>query len=997
MLKRFTCLLWLYTWLYPVQAQVETQYLFSEAFGFKEGLHQDVISDFKVDQNDLLWVSSFGRIQLFDGQRFIDMSHLVKPGAATGTFNFSNSKELFFLKSNILYKFSADQYTSKTAPQVVLPPYSPGGLYCKIIFEDSEYLYISHPNDSMYQVDKGGLNLKHAYALAPAVHKNYYWCDMYVSARPARYIDYINIDNRRCHLDLESGAIRIDSTTMPVGRGVLASGDTIVTLQDNALWVCDGLKNIRIPLPDSIQDFLGEYLLLSGRDSLYVGLRNAIYIFDLRKLSWTTKLMRTGGQPLFDIKMRKMNKDKSGHLYFSTFNTGLVKMYPRNKGFAYIGEPATDKLFIKCVRVSESQNLVLAGTIQNGLFLFDTNGVLKRHILKFPDGLDHRYISSILKISETRYIIMARQAFELNTENGAYQLRILPGFNPLWLTYYDYPIEDTIHHRFFIFNHLGILEINPDDPITFHHIPKVVFSASSSTVQIGEQYVISRQNELIYYDQDLNSSEKKFHLPEFGYSRSIVPYSVKEVLIGTDLGLYLVNTEDTTVAYTLLYDHMVYAILPGSSVKEFWFSTDFGLYHLGADMRINKYSVETGLQENEFNTNSCFKSQSGKLYFGGVNGITAFYPQAVEITADNVIPYISAIYVNSEVIGRYLSPSSIPEYHLSYKDHFVRIELLGKGSRSPLSYNYQYKVSEMNSQWINLGRDMDMQFQLSPGTYTIYYHIDDNFDPKAIPLHAVRIYISPPVYKRWWFVAGLMIVPLLMIYYLMNLSRKRQALKVSYELELDQQLHDERMRISRELHDNIGAQMATVKRNINFLIDHNDRLSPSQAMLKMQDLESISSQINQELRDTIWVVQNEHIDLSGFVTRLKNYIFQLLGQESAYRIYYEEQGDMQILLGPFIALNLHRICQESIHNILKHSQATEIRIMIESRTSSLKITIADNGIGFDPEKVFEGYGIGNIRKRAEQIGAVVHFNRLPQFGSSMEVVITQFTSITKKI
>lgn len=169
------------------------------------------------------------------------------------------------------------------------------------------------------------------------------------------------------------------------------------------------------------------------------------------------------------------------------------------------------------------------------------------------------------------------------------------------------------------------------------------------------------------------------------------------------------------------------------------------------------------------------------------------------------------------------------------------------------------------------------------------------------------------------------------------------------------------------------------------MIDHSDRLSPEQTRSQMNALESISSQINQELRDTIWAVQNAHIDVAGFFTRLKNYVFQLTGPDSPLRVSYLSEGDMNTLLGPFTALNLHRICQEAINNIIKHAEASEIQIEMVSSPTLLSISIADNGKGYDLKTVQEGYGLGNIRKRAEQIGAIIHFKSSPGSGSSIEI------------
>jgi len=156
----------------------------------------------------------------------------------------------------------------------------------------------------------------------------------------------------------------------------------------------------------------------------------------------------------------------------------------------------------------------------------------------------------------------------------------------------------------------------------------------------------------------------------------------------------------------------------------------------------------------------------------------------------------------------------------------------------------------------------------------------------------------------------------------------------------------------------------------------------------MKDLESISTQINQELRDTSWAAQNEYITVAAFITRIKNYIFQVLGAESDIRIQYEEHCDKQAILGPFLALNLHRICQEAINNTLKHARSTEIKLLFEGKEEYFKVTIFDNGSGYDAESFHEGYGLTNIRHRAGQIGANLEFNRIGK-GSSLEITIRE--------
>jgi signal transduction histidine kinase len=977
-------------------AQVETRYVYSESFGIDEGLKHTVIADLKSDQNDLVWIAVGGTLQLFDGDQFVDMSHLIHSANSNGSFGFENGKDVFLLKQHLLYKFTPAQYTSHDAPKFALPGYARRDAPPKIIYEDSDFLYICHANDSLYQIEKESLSLKKTYALPHQPNRNYRWSSIFISPEPVSIIHYLDTSYLHCSFELTTGKTTIDSTSGDAAWGAMASGDTLLILQTNTLdIVANGIKH-SLTLPEPGRVFNGMNFLVAGRDSLYVSLRNGIYLFNLRSMTWISKIQRTAGASFYDIKVRSMLLDKTGHLYFSTFYTGLVKMYPPNEAFEYVGIEGRKKYFIKCIRVSEKNNLVLAGTLMDGLLIFDTNGVLKHQLLYNPDSTSFNLVSSILKISDSRYIILSNKTFDLTFRGDQYTLRELHDSERNRLTYYDYAVEDDLRQRYFIFNHRQLIEIRPDDPVPIVSIKQPLLGSSISATISGDSYVMSALDELIFFNQALTPRPMKFNVPDFGYSRCLVPYAPGQFLVATDLGLFLLDTLHPTTPYESIYDHMVYAVLPGHKKGEFWFSTDFGLYRLDADLRYKRYSIESGLQESEFNTNSCYKSASGKLYFGGVNGITAFYPEQIEKEEDKPLPFISVFSINGKVRERYIAPGDSPGFNLAHDENVIQLRLLAKGQKSPRRYNFQYMVKGLHEEWINLGRNMDIQLQLAPGRYTIYFHIADSFEPDAAAIHDLQLRIKPPIYKRWWSIATLLLLSFYVLYYFMNLRRKRQAMRQAYALELEKKLHEERIRISRDLHDNIGAQMATVKRGINFIIDHSDRLTSEQTQHKMKDLETISTQINQELRDTIWAVQNEQIDVAGFITRLKNYVFQLLGPDSPYRVFYEEHGEMHFVLSPYIALNLHRICQEAFNNILKHADATAIRIIVESRQHELKISISDNGKGFDPDRISEGYGLGNIRKRAEQIGAQVSFNTLNHEGSSLEIKMNPFTPITDK-
>jgi signal transduction histidine kinase len=178
---------------------------------------------------------------------------------------------------------------------------------------------------------------------------------------------------------------------------------------------------------------------------------------------------------------------------------------------------------------------------------------------------------------------------------------------------------------------------------------------------------------------------------------------------------------------------------------------------------------------------------------------------------------------------------------------------------------------------------------------------------------------------------------------------------------------------------------------MNFLVSNSDSLSQTQIMQKIQDLEGVSTQINQELRDTIWATQHEQVPIQDFISRVKSFVFQTLGPESPIRVHYSENADEQLIFGPFVTLNLHRICQEALHNIVKHSDATDIYISFESRNHHFVVSIRDNGKGFDTGLTTSGYGLQNMHHRAKQVAANLVIDSKPGQGTRLEITVHKLT------
>lgn len=207
-----------------------------------------------------------------------------------------------------------------------------------------------------------------------------------------------------------------------------------------------------------------------------------------------------------------------------------------------------------------------------------------------------------------------------------------------------------------------------------------------------------------------------------------------------------------------------------------------------------------------------------------------------------------------------------------------------------------------------------------------------------------------------------------------NFRAKAKLQKEQLELEnklLEEQsnykIQEQRLEISRELHDNVGAQLT-------FIISILDNLKSSSVQFdeaidkKIDTLTNFANKSISELRDTIWVLNSKQLSLSELKSRMTNFIKD--ASESVETIRFKFDFDIQndVQLSSKQAINLYRILQEIVNNAIKHANAKDITVSISQIKNELQIKISDTGIGFDYEsKKKKSFGLTNIQNRIQEI------------------------------
>lgn len=220
--------------------------------------------------------------------------------------------------------------------------------------------------------------------------------------------------------------------------------------------------------------------------------------------------------------------------------------------------------------------------------------------------------------------------------------------------------------------------------------------------------------------------------------------------------------------------------------------------------------------------------------------------------------------------------------------------------------------------------------------------------------------------------------------------KKRQKLKLQLLMQEEKRLSSEavykakeveRLRISRDLHDSMGAYVSAISANVDELM-----LQAGHDKAALEKIKSNAGDLMMNLRDTIWVLNKNSISLTGISDRFKLFIQKIGESYPQVKIQVHEDISKDITLTPEQSINILHILQEGLNNALKHSNASAISVCIISK-EYLKITLTDNGSGFNSSIIHKGQGIDNMWARAKESGLKLRF--ISKEPSGAEMVLTQ--------
>ncbi len=954
----------------------------SFSYSVNEGLLQSTIGDIAYDKNNFCWISFPNGIQKFDGREFTIVP--IQPGLPDDKlvkfFRCSNGDLLISHSQGISkYEITGNRFvqvhsltgTKKTA---------------QFIGEDEQLLYlytvdgnITGINQQNYTVSsntKTGLpDYSSNTDFRPTFSSNIIEHKTAILIKDILYC----WDLKKRQLIGQSESIKAPSPYLLRMR----SGNQVLYynyITNNALQLYDFSTKTgsAIIIKGKDDQKFGRCNILPWQNKTLISFNERVYEFDTAKFSLGTELVNFQNESIGEKgTIARLVEDNFGNLCLGTVTTGIKKIIRNNYPLKYYGTlKKDDNNNILSILPDKKNNRILVGTSGNGLLVFDTLQHLVKHIRTIAGDTLPKYFNCIIKDNKGNYLLFC------NSDNTVWELAAnLSSFKVFPAASVSGAKINIDYFGNFLYRDEKIAITQSQGRLyrtSFADNTCTAYEFTTSYTMGGLYYkgtIISHANdELIFLDTSTFKELKRIPFKNTGYVRCFVKDAKGNIYMGCNKGIFKIDIDGRILMHLTktngLPDECIYAMAFDEN-GSLWCSSNKGIFKLNSDNSFLQLTKDDGLQENEFNTNVVAQSEDGEMFFGGVNGLSSFYPAAISRFEEKINLFFTKIRINNEEAFKDTAVWNIEKINLPYHQNSLAFDFIAMANNNPGQYIYQYRMEGIDKGWIQNNDLQTVRYFLPPGEYVFKIYAGRFFDKDAKPMKELRITINPPFWKTWWFITGMILLALAILAYSFNRYNKNKYQKKLAVLENEHRIQLERERISRDLHDSVGAYANAVLYNTELLQKENDT---NEKNALMNDLKFASKDIITSLRETVWALKKDNYTAEDCLLRIKNFI-QALSRYYQH-IHFKTEGEAPAgkILHHTKALHVVRIVQEAVTNAIKHASAGSISLSSSLQDNQWELTVVDDGKGFDYETKKDtelGNGLMNMKQRATESGMEV--------------------------
>ncbi len=411
-----------------------------------------------------------------------------------------------------------------------------------------------------------------------------------------------------------------------------------------------------------------------------------------------------------------------------------------------------------------------------------------------------------------------------------------------------------------------------------------------------------------------------------------------------------------------LANNVIYGMLEDTASQSLWLSTNNGLCRFDYDKnRIDNFDVHDGLQSNEFNGGAFFKNSKGCMFFGGIAGITHFFPDEIQSAKHRPPVWISKLSIGDGPSYNLLPDPAKKPLVLQHSQNTFSVDFVGLDYLYPHELRYFYDLDGGSAKDMPIGNNRQIYFnELAPGTYNLRVKAISK-DGIANPLgDSIQFTILTPFWKTGWFYLALVLTLLLVSWWVYHMLYRMKMQRLA-EIESVRKL------AAQDFHDELGSKLSIISMYSELTkkqLGGTDKQVPGY----LNKVITTSNSLYDSMKDLLWALNPEQDTIHDLFLNLKDFGEELYSHSD---IEFQSTGMSGEWADQQLPMQYKRhillIFKEAMNNSLRHSGASVVSLCMSNNDGVLTVKVTDNGSGFDVETASKGEGLNNMKSRARKI------------------------------
>jgi signal transduction histidine kinase/ligand-binding sensor domain-containing protein len=366
------------------------------------------------------------------------------------------------------------------------------------------------------------------------------------------------------------------------------------------------------------------------------------------------------------------------------------------------------------------------------------------------------------------------------------------------------------------------------------------------------------------------------------------------------------------------------------------------------------------------------KTADGRLWFPTSKGLVVVNPNEVRINHLPPPMALEELLLDGEPVTNTAPPLRIPPGHNRLEFHYTGLSFV-----APEKVSFKYRIEGLEKDWVDAGPKRVANYSfLPPGSYTFHVIACNNDGVWNETGVSLPFTLLPHFWQTWWFhfFGGLMTV--LAASGAVWFDTRRRLRRRLEKLERQQAVERERVRIAKDIHDDLGASLTRITMLSQFA--RGETQIPGYISTNLERIHGTARELTRSMDEIVWAVNPRHDTLDSLASYLSRFAHDFL---SAANVRCRLDMPLQLpawTLTAEVRHNLFLVFKEALHNVIRHAAASEVRVALKLEERKIILTVTDDGCGFDAnqpdmvasqksDRISQGNGLANMKRRLVEI------------------------------